>query len=80
MPFLKRTWDLDFVRESGKWQLLNWEPELTIVAEIRRELEDRGSGTCVLWTGLDRLVSGEDGDLERWLLMRSFLMPRITLA
>lgn len=62
---LKRTWDLDFVRESGKWQLLNWEPELTVVADIRRELEDRGSGTCVLWTGLDRLVSGEDGDFGK---------------
>lgn len=62
---LKRTWDLDFVRQSGKWQLLDWEPELSIVKAVRKELEKSGSGTCVLWTSLDRLVSEEDSDFGK---------------
>jgi hypothetical protein len=62
---LKRTWDLDMVRESGRWRLLNWEPELPIVQKIRQELEDIGSGTCVIWTSMDRLIAEVEGEFAK---------------
>jgi len=62
---LKRTWDLDVVRESGKWRLMNWEPELPIVQKIRQELEDMGSGTCVVWTSMDRLIEEVEGEFAK---------------
>ena len=62
---LKRTWDLDVVRESGKWRLMNWEPELPIVQKSGQELEDMGSGTCVVWTSMDRLIEEVEGEFAK---------------
>lgn len=45
------TWDLDFVAESDKWELLKWMPE-----EFNNELDDLPNGTIVIWSDLDRVV------------------------
>ena len=45
------TWDLDFVAETDKWNLLKWMPE-----DFVSELDDIKSGTIVIWSDLDRVV------------------------
>lgn len=45
------TWDLDFVNETGKWDLVQYLPE-----KFHKSLEGFSSGTVVIWNDLDRLV------------------------
>lgn len=45
------TWDLDFVNQSGKWNLIQYLP-----AEFKKALNKNVSGTVVIWSELDRLV------------------------
>jgi len=45
------TWDLDYVAESHKWELLQWMPE-----EFLNELDSQQSGTLVVWSDLDRIL------------------------
>lgn len=45
-------WDLDYVATQNEWQLLHWIPD-----EFLKALDDVDSGTMVVWTDLDRVVS-----------------------
>lgn len=45
------SWDLDYVAQSHKWELLHWIPE-----EFIHELDNQQSGTLVIWTDLDRIL------------------------
>jgi len=45
------SWDLDYVAENKKWELIQWMPE-----EFISELENLQSGTLVVWTDLDHIV------------------------
>lgn len=45
------TWDLDFVNETGKWDLVQYLPD-----KFHKSLEELSSGTVVIWNDLDRLV------------------------
>ena len=47
------TWDLDFVNQTGEWDLVNYLPE---DEKFRTELLALKSGTIVIWTDIDRLV------------------------
>jgi hypothetical protein len=49
---IKRHWDLDFVNETGKWNLLDYLSN----SKFQEPLEKLGHGTTVLWEKLDRLV------------------------
>lgn len=53
------TWDLDFVAETDKWDLLRWMPE-----EFSNELDDVESGTLVIWSDLDRVVRPSVSELD----------------
>ena len=55
-----RRWDIDYVRESGKWSLLDIDSEddLSQIPNID-ELKKNDSGTLVVWQDLDRLEAGE---------------------
>lgn len=46
------TWDLDFVKITGKWELIRFIPDEELLAKL--SLMD--SGTIVLWNDIDRLV------------------------
>ncbi len=46
------TWDLDYVAETDKWELVKWIPE-----EFVNALDDVESGTIVIWNDLDRIVN-----------------------
>lgn len=45
------TWDLDFVNQTGKWELIKYVPE-----HFLGSLDDFVSGTSIIWSDLDRLV------------------------
>jgi len=45
------TWDLDYVNQTGKWELVQYLPK-----EFLKDLKDLTSGTVVIWNELDRLV------------------------
>lgn len=45
------TWDLDYVGQSGKWELVHWIPE-----GFSDCLESFDSGTIVIWSLLDRAI------------------------
>lgn len=45
------TWDLDFVSQSGKWDLIDYIP-----SGFENSLIEYESGTIVVWNDLDRLV------------------------
>ncbi|MGN6293912.1 MAG: ATP-binding protein [Chitinophagaceae bacterium] len=45
------TWDLDFVSQKGKWDLIDFIPQ-----EFENSLQKELSGTVVVWNDLDRLV------------------------
>ena len=45
------TWDLDYVNKTSKWELLRYIPE-----EFKTLLDNKISGTLVIWSDLDRLL------------------------
>lgn len=55
-----RTWDLDLVRELKAWRLTSWTPGIPEFETWKRFLEERGSGTVVLWTKLDRILGDKE--------------------
>lgn len=53
------SWDLDFVAESDKWELLQWIPE-----EFANELDGLSSGTLVVWSDLDRILPTQTAETD----------------
>jgi hypothetical protein len=45
------TWDMDFVNQTKKWELIQYLPEQFVPS-----LDDLNSGTTIIWNDLDRLV------------------------
>lgn len=56
-------WDLDYVQSSGEWRLRKRTPDYA--DGLFSSLENRDSGTVVLWEQMDRLVQGAAADDER---------------
>lgn len=52
------TWDLDFVKQSGKWNLLKYLPETS----FEGELHYMESGTIVIWNQIDRYLKNTSKD------------------
>lgn len=50
--YLYWTWDLDFVNQTGKWELINFIPD----TKFEDEINELKSGTIVIWNDIDRLV------------------------
>lgn len=53
------TWDLDYVAQSDKWELLHWIPD-----EFQTSLDQVNSGTMVVWSDMDRIVSLETSESD----------------
>lgn len=45
------TWDLDYIAECNKWNLIHWIPN-----EFDNAFDDIKSGTIVIWSNLDRVI------------------------
>lgn len=46
------TWDLDFVKQTGNWDLINYLPD----DKFEKEISKLKSGTIVIWNDIDRVV------------------------
>ncbi|MDR2652653.1 MAG: ATP-binding protein [Prevotellaceae bacterium] len=53
------SWDLDYVAESDKWEILKWIPE-----EFTNELDSLQSGTLVVWSDLDRVLLPQTAETD----------------
>lgn len=53
------SWDLDYVAESDKWELLQWIPE-----EFANELNNLQSGTLIVWSDLDRVLPSHTSETD----------------
>lgn len=58
------TWDLDFVNQTKQWRLIRYLPHEEI---FQPKIDGLESGTIVIWSELDRLVSGMKADDEEAL-------------
>ena len=47
------SWDLDFVKQTGNWDLINYLPDRET---FETEISDMKSGTIVIWNDIDRVV------------------------
>ena len=55
------TWDLDYVADTDRWELLRWMPE-----EYSDFLDDLECGTVIIWSELDQLIPpGTDESNEK---------------
>lgn len=74
------TWDLDFVNQTGKWELIKYLPDTTLEDEI----SDFKSGTIVLWNDIDRVVKDCSQDdnkaLGRFLLTMEQVKKNIAMV
>lgn len=48
------TWDLDYVQKTSRWELLHYIPD-----EFKNYLNNQNSGTIVIWSSIDRLISSK---------------------
>lgn len=53
------SWDLDYVAQSKKWELLRWIPD-----DFFNELDSQESGTLVIWTELDRVLPAKTEETD----------------
>lgn len=63
------TWDLDFVNQTGNWNLINYLPD----DSFKKEIEELKTGTIVIWNNIDRLVKNfktdDNKSLDKFLLI-----------
>lgn len=53
------TWDLDFVAQTQKWNIIHWCPE-----EYKNTLDDVDTGTLVIWSALDRILPADTDERD----------------
>ncbi|MCH3982449.1 MAG: ATP-binding protein [Prevotella sp.] len=67
------SWDLDYVAMSRKWELIKWMPE-----EFEHDLDDKQSGTVVVWSEMDRILpSSTSPDNESAKMKFSAFLNRV---
>lgn len=74
------TWDLDYVKETGKWELLQFLPD----AKMESEIDNQKSGTIVLWNDIDRLVKNFHSDdakaLDKFLVIMEQVKNQLSMV
>jgi len=80
LPLVFWTWDLDFVNQSGNWNLINYIPD----NKFEINISDLKSGTIVLWNDIDRLVKNFRQDdtksLEKFLLSMEQIKKHLSMV
>lgn len=75
------TWDLDFVNQTGKWNLIKYLPDNE---RLQAEINQLESGTIVLWNDLDRLVKdlkvGDEKALAKFLLIMELVKNHLAMV
>ena len=63
------TWDLDFVNQTGTWDLIRYLPE----GDFKAQMDILDSGTIVIWNDIDRLVKNfkkdDNNALDKFLII-----------
>lgn len=74
------TWDLDYVKETGKWELLKFLPD----SKLESEIDNQKSGTIVLWNDIDRLVKNFHTDdakaLDKFLVVMEQVKNHLSMV
>ncbi len=74
------TWDLDFVNQTGKWDLIKYLPSTVFESQIN----ENKSGTIVIWNNLDRLVKNFHADdkaaLDKFLHIMEQIKKHIAMV
>ena len=74
------TWDLDFVRFSGSWELIDFLPD----GRFNSEINSLNSGTIVIWNDIDRLVRDlkkEDSkSLDKFLIIIEHIKKHLAMV
>lgn len=74
------TWDLDYVKETGKWELLKFLPD----SKLESEIDNQKSGTIVLWSDIDRLVKNFHTDdtkaLDKFLVVMEQVKNHLSMV
>jgi len=74
------TWDLDFVKQTGNWEILQYLPNSIFEDEINKLT----SGTIVIWNDIDRLVKGFKVDdkkaLDKFLTVMEQVKKHIAMV
>lgn len=74
------TWDLDYVRDSGAWDIIKYLPE----GDFENQLNTFKSGTVVIWNDIDRLVKNIRRDdnkaLDKFLLIMELVKKHLSMV
>lgn len=54
-----RRWDIDHIKETGRWDLLELEDKEIYMLPNIDKLIEQGNGTLVIWNKLDKIQAGE---------------------
>ena len=74
------TWDLDFVNQSGKWDLIKYLPSVDFEDQVKK----LRSGTIVIWNDIDRLVKHFSPDdkaaLDKFLVVMELIKKHVAMV
>lgn len=74
------TWDLDFVSQTGNWNLIKYLPN----GNFETELLKLNSGTIVIWNDIDRIVKNFKQDdnkaLDKYLLIMEQVKKHLSMV
>ena len=74
------TWDLDYVNQTGKWDLLKYLPEKF----NENVLKNLSSGTLVIWNNIDRLVKhfkqNDNYALDKFLIIMEQVKKHLAMV
>ncbi|MCW0487113.1 ATP-binding protein [Riemerella anatipestifer] len=74
------TWDLDFVNQTGKWELIKYLPD----EKFEKVLSGLVSGTIVIWNDIDRVVKNFKQDdnkaLDKFLLIMEQVKKHLSMV
>lgn len=74
------TWDLDFVNQTSKWELIKYLPD----KGFENKLVDVKSGTIVIWNDIDRLVKyaneNDNKALDKFLQTMEFVKKHLAIV
>lgn len=74
------TWDLDYVNQTGKWDLLKYLPENF----SESNLDDLESGTIVIWNEIDRVVKhfkqNDNAALDKFLFIMEVVKKHLAMV
>jgi hypothetical protein len=74
------SWDLDYVKQTREWNLINWMPENF----SEKILDDLQSGTIVIWNEIDRVVKhlkqNDDSALDKFLIIMEHVKNHLAMV